>query len=55
MGATLPTPARLSPLLHEYVDRLVCNYFTLPEAVAVGELRPLYTLTLYEASLGKLA
>ena len=47
--------ARLSPLLHEYVNMLGRYDFTLPEAVAAGQLRPLRTLTSWEASLSKLA
>ena len=47
--------ARLSPLLHEHVNMLGRYDFTLPEAVAAGQLRPLRTLTPWEASLSELA
>ena len=47
--------ARLSPLLHEHVNMLGRYDFTLPEAVAAGQLRPLRTLTPWEASLGEWA
>ena len=33
--------ARLSPLLHEHVNMLGKYDFTLPDAVAGGQLRPL--------------
>ena len=33
--------ARLSPLLHEHINRLGRYSFSVPEAVAKGELRPL--------------
>lgn len=47
--------ARLSPLLHEHVNRLDRHDFTLPEALAAGQLRPPRTLTNRETSLSKLA
>ena len=47
--------ARRSPLLHEQVNRLGRYDFTLPEAIAAGQLRPLRTLTNWEASLNELA
>ena len=47
--------ARLSPLLHEHVNMLGRYDFTLPEAIAAGQLRPLRTLTNWETSLGELA
>jgi TnpA family transposase len=47
--------ARLSPLLHEHVNMLGRYDFTLPEAIAAGQLRPLRILTTWEASLGELA
>ncbi|SNS04349.1 Tn3 family transposase [Hymenobacter mucosus] len=47
--------ARLSPLLHEHVNMLGRYDFTLPESVAAGQLRPLRTLTPWEASLGEWA
>ena len=47
--------ARLSPLLHEYVNMLGHYDFTLPEAIAAGQLRSLRTLTNWEASLNELA
>ena len=33
--------ARLSPLLHEHINMLGRYSFSVPEAVAKGELRPL--------------
>lgn len=36
--------ARLSPLLHEYVNMLGRYDFTIPERVAAGEFRPLRNL-----------
>ena len=54
----IPNPddvARLSPLLHDHVNVLGRYDFTLPEAVAVGQLRPLRTLIPWEASLRELA
>ena len=33
--------ARLSPLLHEHINMLGRYSFSMPEAVAKGELRPL--------------
>ena len=47
--------AHLSPLLHEHVNMLGRYDFTLPEAVAAGQLRPLRTLTPWKASLSELA
>jgi len=47
--------ARLSPLLHEHVNMLGRYDFTLPEAIAAGQLRPLRTLISWEASLSELA
>ena len=47
--------ARLSPLLHEHVNMLGRYDFTLPEAVAAGQLRPLRTLSPWEASFSELA
>ncbi|WP_035560189.1 Tn3 family transposase [Hymenobacter sp. IS2118] len=47
--------ARLSPLLHEHVNMLGRYDFTLPEAVAAGQLRPLRALTDWEASLSEMA
>ena len=47
--------ARLSPLLHEHVNMLGRYDFTLPEAVVAGQLRPLRTLTPWEASLSEWA
>jgi len=47
--------ARLSPLPHEDVNMLGRYDFTLPEAVAAGQLRPLRTLIPWEASLGEWA
>lgn len=46
---------RLSPLLYEHVNMLGRYDFTLPEAIAAGQLRPLRTLTTWEASLSELA
>jgi hypothetical protein len=34
--------ARLSPLLHEHINMLGRYSFSVPEAVAKGELRPLH-------------
>jgi len=47
--------ARLSPLLHEHVNMLGRYDFTLPEAVAAAQPRPLRTPTPWEASLSELA
>ena len=47
--------ARLSPLLHEHVNMLGRYVFTLPEAIAAGQLRSLRTLINWEASLNELA
>jgi hypothetical protein len=47
--------ARLSPLWHEHVDMMGRYDFTLPEAIAAGQLRSLRTLTNCEASLNELA
>ena len=47
--------ARLSPLLHEHVNMLGRYDFTLPEAIAAGQLRPLRTLSPWEASFSELA
>jgi len=47
--------ARLSPLLHEHVNMLSRYDFTLPEAIAAGQLRSLRILTNWEASLNELA
>ena len=47
--------ARLSPLLHEQVNRLGRYDFTLPEAIAAGQPRSLRTLTNWEASLNEWA
>ncbi|RIY10235.1 hypothetical protein D0T11_10305 [Hymenobacter rubripertinctus] len=47
--------ARLSALLHEYVNMLGRYDSTLPEAIAAGQLRPLRTLTNCETSLSELA
>ena len=42
--------ARLSPLLHEHINRLGSYDFTRPEASAAGQLRPLRTPTPWEES-----
>lgn len=47
--------ARLSPLLHEHINMLSRYDFTLPEAIAAGQLRSLRILTNWEASLNELA
>ncbi|TGD77654.1 hypothetical protein [Hymenobacter wooponensis] len=52
---SLDEVARLSPLLHEYVNMLGCYGFTLAEAIAAGQLRLVRTLTNREASLNELA
>ncbi|MDQ2769319.1 MAG: Tn3 family transposase [Bacteroidota bacterium] len=41
--------ARLSPLLHEHVNMLGRYDFTLPDRIAAGELRPLRSLSSWEA------
>jgi len=44
---------RLSPLPHDLVNGLGRYYFTLPEGIAAGQLRPLRTLTRGEAALSE--
>ena len=45
--------ARLSPLLHEHVNMLGRYDFTLPEAIAAGELRPLRNPSNWEERLAE--
>ena len=46
--------ARLTPLLHDHIHMLGKYDFTLPEAVAQGQLRPLWDPASLEEYLGQI-